>query len=139
MLTDEQKSRILKAHLELPEACRRMPATAEALLRFESEHAAIPEDFRWYQSECGGGVIGHEWIDGINELGESHSKFSQESSDGGWTLKNFFVIGWDGWGNPYGFDLTSGKIVSEDHDFGGIHVMGESFFDLLEKVGHFQI
>ena len=42
-----------------------------------------------------------------------------------------FVIGWGGGGNPYGIRRSSGEIVAEDHDFGGVHVMARSLGDFL--------
>lgn len=138
MLSPLQKEKIRKAHFELPAECRNLPASEPDLLRFEQEfEATIPEDYRWYLSECGGGVIGREWIDGIEQLAESHRRFREGAKGGLYSLENFFIVGWDGSGNPCGFDLENGKILTEDHDFGGIHVMANCFFSLLERVGLF--
>lgn len=134
-MTPAQFQQILGAHSALPEGCRYPPASVEALAAFESQFGPIPPDYRWYLAACGGGVIGSEWIDSIKELPETHRRVREGQQHGLYTLREFFPVGWDGGGNPYGFDLQSGKIVTEDHNFGGIHVVAESFFDLLCKKG----
>ena len=83
-------------------------------------------------------MIGSEWIDGIRELPKSHRRFIEGRDRGFYTLKNFFLIGWDGGGNPYCIETSSGKVVTEDHDFGGVHTVADSFFDLLDKKGMFK-
>ena len=126
-MTEEQRDQVVKAHCDLPSGCRREPATEEQIRDFESSFGPIPEDYRWYLITCGGGVIGSEWVDGIEELPTTHRKVR----DGGYTISNFFPIGWDGSGNPFGFDTVAGVILCEDHDFGGIHQEAEDFYGLL--------
>jgi len=46
-------------------------------------------------------------------------------------MRGVFVIGWDGFGNPYGIDAATGRILVEDHNFGGIHEMAASFAEFL--------
>ena len=83
---------------------------------------------------CGGGTIGSVWIDGIDELTDTHRKFNAEFEiDNGWTMDGVFVIGWDGAGNPFGIETATGKILVEDHNFGGIHEMAPSFEAFLER------
>ena len=48
-------------------------------------------------------------------------------------MRNVFVIGWDGAGNPYGIDSATGKLLVEDHNFGGIHEVATSFEAFLTK------
>lgn len=108
-------------------------ATQTDLERFEEEHGPIPPEFRWFLTECGGGVVGAEWVDGIDLLGKTHTKFKAESGGRGWTMTGVFVIGWDGAGNPYGIDARTGAIHVEDHNFGGIHVMASSFGEFLSR------
>lgn len=136
-MTPEQKELILRTHHAFPDGCRYRQASESELASFEAAYGTIPADYRWYLANCGGGVIGSEWIDGIRELPQSHKRFVQERDRGFYTMSKFFLIGWDGGGNPYGFDLSTGKIVTEDHDFGGVHVVAEDFFDLLFKKGMF--
>ncbi|MCB1076403.1 MAG: SMI1/KNR4 family protein [Verrucomicrobiae bacterium] len=126
-MTQRERDQILRAHWELPEGCRHAPATEEQISEFETEFSPIPEDYRWYLIACGGGVIGSEWIDGIAELPETHRKFQND----GYKIPDFFPIGWDGGGNPFGFDVSGGGLVCEDHDFGGIHKEADTFFGLL--------
>jgi hypothetical protein len=134
-MTVSQQQMILKAHADLPLDCRCAPASEEALAAFEAQSGPIPADYRWYLRECGGGVIGSEWIDGIDELPETHRRVREGQQNGFYTLRDFFPIGWDGEGNPYGFDLKSGRIITEDHNFGGIHDVASDFFDLLCRKG----
>ena len=47
-------------------------------------------------------------------------------------MADVFVIGWDGAGNPFGIDRATGRVLVEDHNFGGIHEMAESFSAFLE-------
>lgn len=127
-----QKSNLIGAFNALSDGCRYPAATEAELAAFEADFAPIPSNFRWFLAACGGGTIGSEWVDGINELRDSHHKFNAESSaDGGWTMRGVFVIGWDGSGNPFGIHNSTGKLVVEDHDFGGVHEMADSFTAFL--------
>ena len=133
-MTPELKAQLIAAHKALPPDLRHRPVSETALKRFEARFGPIPADFRWYLSECGGGIVGSERVSGITDLRESHVKFRAESGDSsGWTMKNVFIIGWDGSGNPFGIDLDSGSILVEDHDFGGIHEMAPSFEAFLTR------
>jgi hypothetical protein len=102
---------------------------------FEAEFGAIPGDYRWYLAECGGGVIGSEWIDGIEELAVTHRKIREGQRRGFYRIARFFPLGWDGFGNAYGYDLETGHIVMEDHNFGGVHEMAMDLYDLVTKKG----
>lgn len=129
---DEKLRQAIRAEwVKIPEDCRYPPASEDQLLQFEQSFSPIPAEFRWFLATCGGGPSGSEWIDGIEQLTESHLKFRSESLPGGWTMTNVFIIGWDGGGNPYGIHRESGRILVEDHQFGGIQVMAESFSALL--------
>lgn len=126
------KSKIADAFHALPDGCRYPAATEAELAAFESDFGSIPRDFRWFLANCGGGTVGSDWVDGIDELRDSHQKLNAESSvEGGWTMRNVFVIGWDGSGNPFGIHTPTGKLVVEDHNFGGVHDMADSFTDFL--------
>lgn len=103
-------------------------ATEEQLQEFERDFGVIPEDYRWFLKNLGGGGV--EPLDTIFELPKSHREFRS----GGWTLENTFVVGWDN-GNPFGIELTTGEVLLEDHDFGGIHLLAPSFAAyLLEQI-----
>jgi hypothetical protein len=134
-MTAEQKAQIAEAHVSLPEPCRYAPATIEEVATFEREFGSIPQDFRWFLIECGGGVIGSEWIDDIKRLSSTHRKVREAQKRGFYRLARFFPLGWDGWGNPYGYDLDTGRIVTEDYDFGGVHEVASDFYDLLRQKG----
>lgn len=128
-MTSEQQSRIVEFHESLPTGCRSKPATLEEVESFESEVARIPEEYRWYLLSCGGGVIGSEWVDDITELRDTHTRFSEEE----WSLGEVFPIGRDGWGNPMVIDLSTGRILIEDHEFGGVHELASSFAEFVLK------
>jgi hypothetical protein len=118
---------ILNAWQSLAEEVRHKPATEEELRRFEQSFGIIPPEFRWFLSECGGGPVGSEWVDSIEELPASHRKFHAESGPGGWTMKGVFIVGWDGVGNPMGILRVSGAVLVEDHNFGSVQVFAGSF------------
>jgi hypothetical protein len=132
-MDERLRDSIRRASAALPDGCRYAPATESQLRVFEQEFGPIPDDFRWLLTECGGGVCGSEWIDGIAELTATHRKFRVESRPGGWTMTDVFLIGWDGSGNPYGIHRRTGEIVVENHNFGGIHVMAPSLGDFLAR------
>lgn len=133
MLSDTAKQRI-QAHISaLPPALRRDLATEEQLRDFEAEFGPIPADYRWFLLACGGGHFGSEEVDDAVELVNSHTKFRREfGSPRGWTMRNVFIIGWDGFGNPFGIEAT-GRIVLEDHNFGGIHELARTLEDFMLK------
>lgn len=99
-------------------------ATEEELVVFESTHYPIPEEYRWFLKHLGGGGV--EPLDTIAGLPESHLKFHSE----GWHLSNTFVIGWDN-GNPFGIEQSTGEILIEDHDYGGVHLIAPSLAAFL--------
>jgi hypothetical protein len=132
-MAEQIRDSIRQAFAALPDGCRYAPATETQLRTFEQEFGSIPDDFRWFLTKCGGGVCGSEWIDGIAELTTTHRKYRAGSRPSGWTMADVFVIGWDGSGNPYGIHRSTGEIIVEDHNFGGIHVMAPSFGDFLAR------
>ena len=134
---DEALRRALLADWdECPDDERFPPATEDQLRQFESEFGPIPTVFRQYLSICGGGLVGGgaECVDGIERLSVTHRRFGQEVLLGYWKLmSDVFVIGWDGCGNPYGIHRETGRLLVEDHTFGGIHEMAASFEGFLRK------
>jgi hypothetical protein len=46
-------------------------------------------------------------------------------------MKGAFIIGWDGAGNPLAILRVSGAVLVENHNFGGVHALAESFLDFL--------
>ena len=134
-MTPSQQRQIKEAHLELPKDCRRTPALQEDLAAFEKEFGPIPADYRWYLAECGGGVIGSEWIDGIEELAATHRKVREGQTRGFYRIARFFPLGWDGFGNAYGYNLDTGHIVTEEHNLGGVHEVASDLYDLCCKKG----
>lgn len=132
----EQRLRqaLVAAWQECPEEYRHAPATEAELQAFEAEFGPIPAAYREYLMVCGGIVGGSpERLDGVAELRDSHRTFAAQSGSGGWTMRGVFIIGWDGGGNPFGIDRESGRVLVEDHDFGGIHEMAPSFFTMLSR------
>ncbi|HSG41844.1 MAG TPA: hypothetical protein VLA72_01705 [Anaerolineales bacterium] len=75
--------------------------------------------------KLGGGSIGSDWLDGIDEVQQSQEKLKSEP----WTISGF-VFGWNGAGNPLVLE-NNGAIITEDHNFGGTRNVANSFDELL--------
>ena len=127
MLSPEAKQKIQEHIDAMPEALRCEPATEEQLREFEASYGEIPAEYRWFLLTCGGGHFGSEELDDIFRLTGSHAKFRREfGPPRGWTMSGVFVIGWDGACNPFGIETASGRVVVEDHNFGGSHELAPS-------------
>lgn len=134
MLSPDAKQRIQKHIAAMPESLRREPATEEELREFEAVYGQIPEEYRWFLLTCGGGHFGAEEVDDIVRLARGHAKFRREfGPPRGWTMRNVFIIGWDGAGNPFGIETTTGRVIVEDHNFGGIHELAPSLEQFMLK------
>ena len=133
MLSPDAKARVEAHFRALPAGLKLATATEEQLRAFERQFGPIPEDYRWLLLTCGGGVIGSEHLDDVKDLPRSHAKFQREAGAAGWQMKDVFIIGWDGFGNPFGIELTTNRVLVEDHNFGGIHELNSSFADFLVK------
>jgi hypothetical protein len=120
---------ITEAWHKLPKDARSEPATEEQLRQFESTFGAIPEDFRWFLATCGGGLVGADRVDDITQLPESHLNFRCASGPHRWTMDGVFIVGWDGGGNPFGIELSTGRVLVEYQN--GIHRMASSFAAFL--------
>ena len=118
---------LLPAWQTLPQDIRCRPASEQDLVRFEATHGAIPVPVRTFLQQFGGGAVGSEWLDGIDELSRSHAKFAAEAGAAGWSLQDSFVVGWSGAGDPIAVQLSSGAVVTEDHNSGGIRILAPSF------------
>ena len=92
-----------------------------------NEFGVTEEFYRDWLIETGGGPIGPDWYDGITELRDSQIKLETEP----WSISGF-VIGWDGAGNPMVLQST-GVIITEDHNFGGVYEVASSFETLLNN------
>lgn len=112
MMNPTSRELISKLWLARLEEIRYVPATDRALGSFETEFGPIPDDFRWFLAACGGGVVGSEWVDGIQQLASSHRKHQRERTRNGGKA-NFFLIGWDCAGQPFGIDRATGEVVIE--------------------------
>jgi hypothetical protein len=130
-MSPETAARLIEAWRALPADVRCPPATATELNRLEEELGPLPTEFRWFLSELGGGPVGSEWIDDASKLRETHAKFEAERYH--WSLTNCFVIGWDGAGNPIAIDTQSGRVLTEDHNYGGVHELSPSFEEFLSR------
>ena len=134
MLSDEAKQKVENHVQGLPQSLRHPPATLEQIQEFENRFGEIPKDYQWFLMQCGGGTFGTEHLDDIVALSHTHKKFSKESSiPRGWTMRNVFIIGWDGSGNPFGIERTTGRILVEDHAFGGIHELAPNLQAFMLK------
>ena len=131
-MTEAEQDRFLAVWLTLPESVRSEPASEQELVAFEAQYGSIPLDFRWFLAVCGGGPVGSEWVDDIAALPSSHDKFrSQSALPGGYIMRDVFIVGWDGYAHPFGIHTPTGELRVEDHHFGGVHVMAESFAHFL--------
>jgi len=134
MLSFHAKQKIQGHISAMPDSLRREPATEQELCEFEASYGPIPEDYRWFLLTCGGGHFGSEWVDDIVELTKSHVKFRREfGPPRGWRMRNVFIIGWDGAGNPFGIEATTGRVLVEDHNFGGIHELASNLEEFMLK------
>jgi hypothetical protein len=132
MFSPDTKQKIQEHIAALPESMRGELASEEQLSEFEAIHGKIPEDFRWFLLTCGGGPIGRDFVDDLAELTKSHAKFRREfGPPRGWTMQGVFIIGWDGFGNPFGIETATGRLVVEDHNFGGIHELAPSLEEFM--------
>ena len=132
MFSPDAKQKIQEHIAAMPDSLRRELATDDELREFEASYGAIPSDYRWFLRTCGGGHFGAEEVDDITELAKSHAKFRRESGlPCGGTMRDVFIIGWDGSGNPFGVETTTGRVVVEDHDFGGIHELALSLEEFM--------
>ena len=133
-MSPDAKEKIQQHIAAMPATMRTEPATEEQLREFEQVFGTIPEDYRWFLLTCGGGCFGSEEVDDITRLTESHAKFRREfGPPRGWTMRDVFIIGWDGAANPFGIEVTTGRIVVEDHNFGGIHELASSLEEFMLK------
>ena len=124
-MTSELKSKIVDLWKIRPDGIRCSPASEADLQNFETEHYKIPDDYRWFLAKCGSGVVGSEWLDGIDDLFSSHAKFQKESSlPEGWKTPDLFLIGWDGLGSPIGV-LPDGFVVVEHPNISEVEVLAE--------------
>ena len=119
MLSPAAKQKIQEHIAAMPDSLRREPATEQELCEFEASYGHIPDDYRWFLQTCGGGHFGAEEVDDITELAKSHAKFRREfGPPRGWTMRDVFIIGWDGFANPFGIERATGRLLVEDHNFG---------------------
>ena len=129
------QSRILTSMSELPSDVREPPCTVEQLAQFERAFGDVPHQYRWFLLNCGGGVVGSEWLDGIKKLAASQTKYQKEfERPSGWSMERVFVIGWDGFGNPIAIHKLTGRVFVEDHNLGGVHELASSFFEYAESL-----
>ena len=134
MLSPAAKQKIQEHIAAMPDSLRREPATEQELCEFEASYGHIPDDYRWFLQTCGGGHFGAEEVDDITELAKSHAKFRREfGPPRGWTMRDVFIIGWDGSANPFGIEMTTGRVVVEDHNFGGIHELAPSLEEFMVR------
>ena len=132
MLSPSAKQRTEQHIAAMPDSMRRAPAAVEQLREFETTYGVIPDDYRWFLLTCGGGHFGSEEVDDIVRLTKGHAKFRREfGPPSGWTMRDVFVIGWDGAGNPFGIETATGRVVVEDHNFGCIHELAPSLEEFM--------
>ncbi len=131
MISEENKKKIIELWQAREPGLSYPVAKDEEIKDFEECCREIPEDYLWFLKNCGGGVVGSEWVDGIDDLHSTHTKFDDECAiPNGYTIKDSFIVGWDGAGNPMAIS-PEGKIIVQWHDSGDIEVLSESFENWL--------
>jgi hypothetical protein len=134
MFSESARQKIQEHVAKMPTELQCEPATDEQLREFEEQFGLIPNNHRWFLQTIGAGYFGSDFVDDIISLSKTHAKFRREfGPPSGWTMENVFVIGWDGFGNPFGIETTTGRIVVEDHNFGGIYELASSLEEFLLK------
>jgi hypothetical protein len=109
----------------------RYPAASESSLQqFEAEFGPVPLEYRQFLLFGGGGVIGSEWLDGIEQLSASHARFAKERGPNGWK-SSMFLIGWDGSGAPIGINHAGAVVV--EYDGGEVVNLAVSFEAFLSE------
>jgi hypothetical protein len=112
----------------MPEEVRYAAASEAELQQFEAAFGPVPLEYRQFLRLGGGGAVGSEWVDGINQLPHSHAKFARERGPTGWQT-DFFLIGWDGSGAPIGI-AEDGEMLVEQED-GTVRRVATSFASFL--------
>ena len=133
MISPENQKKIVAVWKAREAGLSYPPATDIEIADFIDCCREIPEDYLWFLKNCGGGVVGAEWIDGIDSLHGTHTKFDEECAiPNGYTIKESFVIGWDGAGNPIAIS-PEGKLIVQWHDSRTIEMLAPSFESWLLK------
>lgn len=117
MIREQSKKRILELWKSRNADLSYPPASEQQIEEFENECLKIPEDYRWFLLNCGGGLVASEWVDAIDELYATHIRFNQECTEGkSWTISDCFVIGWDSSGSPIAIDKGGNIVVQWEAD-----------------------
>ena len=132
-MNKEQEILIKQSIKDLPTDLLGPKASEQDILSFESQFEVIPETYKWILKNCGKVLLGSDFTDNIQELEISHQKFKEESSiENGWTMKDVFIIGWDGAGNPFGIEKETGRILIEYMGEGEVTVLANSIEELIK-------
>jgi len=100
----------------------------------------LPPDYREFLLRYGGAVVGSYSIYGVRQAQAGMGRAPQSVVDlnerwrrPGWPHANeWLIVSEDGYGNPIGI-ADDGRVLSWDHDLGGIHELGSSFEDFLRR------
>lgn len=138
MIKSKIKQRISNFYKENPIAIGEKATTADIKFIENTLNLKLDEDYIDFISSFGGGVLGNKEIYSIKNseiigdenIIEINERYKNDDWEG---IEKWLIIGTDHSGNPIGID-TNGKIVSNDHDFGGIFTVAESFEDYLRKI-----
>ena len=119
----------------LPREVRCAPATHPELEAFEKEHGPIPMQYRTFLMQFGGGPVGHEWVEGIQQLPATQAKFRAGRQAGQWKMTSVFVVGWDGTGHPIAIDPRGAVVVERPGQ--GVQRLAASFAAFVTQgLGH---
>jgi len=99
----------------------------------------LPTDYRDCLLRYGGAFVGQYPIYGVHQvraMGAGKLRVREVNEDfrqKGWPhVDEWLIVSEDGYGNPIGI-ADDGRVLSWDHDLGGIHELGSSFEDFLRR------
>ena len=138
MINLELKEKIKDFYEENPIAIGKKAKSSDVKLIKDKLKLELDEDYIDFITSFGGGVLGSYEIYSISNseiLGDEsiidlNYNFKKDDWDG---MRDWFIFGSDGSGNPIGID-TTGKIMSDDHDFSGIYTVADSFQEYLKNI-----
>ncbi len=129
-MSEELKAALLAKWNRYPD--RNPPATEAELMAFEQEFGPIPAEFREYLALCGGEIGQGEWDERTFNLPNLVYEYREyQNSTVNWSIEGVFVIGCDGAGNRFGIETSTGRILLQDHNFGGIHELAPSLWEFF--------
>ena len=132
MLSPDAKAKI-EAHLaKFPIAVRERAATEAELREFEAAFGAIPDDYRWLLVAAVAAWLARSELTASRSLPSLTPSFAASlDRHAVGRCEMFSLLAGMVAVNPFGIEQSSGRILVEDHDFGGIHEMAASLQEFI--------